>query len=226
MENTFIKRVEEVVTEELLTGGLLTEQKLAKRLSVSRGTIREALSVLEENGFLERKKKSGIKLRHLSLREAVEVYDARICIEGMAARLLVGNINPETFKELEAINSRYALMRKHKSPDFAGIELAGFQFHQHLVNKCGNRYLKQMADRFHMIPMGFRLTRLSDTSHVNGDGGFLGKQHHDHEEILEALKSANPDQAEKTVRLHIQEAKEQYINEALGSTALSKVITE
>ena len=226
MENTFIKRVEEVVTEELLTGNFLTEQKLAERLGVSRGPIREALSVLEEKGFLERKKKAGIKLRHLSLREAVEVYDARICVEVMAARLLVGNISPETFKELEAINRRYALLRKQKSPDFAGIELAGLKFHQYLVNKCGNRYLNQMADRFHMIPMGSRLTHLADTSHLNGDGVLLGKQHHDHEEILMALKTANPDQAEKTVRLHIQEEKEQYVNEILGSTALSRIITE
>lgn len=226
MENAFIKRVEEVVTEELLTGNLLTEQKLAKRLGVSRGPIREALSVLEDKGFLVRRKKAGIKLRHLSLREAVEVYDARICVEGMAARLLVNNISQKTFKELEAINKHYIFMRKHKSPDFAAIEVAGLKFHQHLVDKCGNRYLKQMADRFHMIPMGFRLTRLADTSHLNGDGILLGKQEHDHEDILKALKAADPDRAEKTVRLHIQEAKEEYINEALGSTALSRIITE
>jgi len=226
IKETFIEKLEVVVTEELLAGNFLTEQKLAERLGVSRGSVREALSVLEEMGFLERKKKAGIKLRHLSLREAVEVYDARICVEGMAARLLVGNISQETFKELEDINNHYALLRKHKSPDFAEIEVAGLKFHQHLVNKCGNRYLKQMADRFHMIPMGFRLTRLADISHLNGDGVLLGKQHHDHEEILKALKAANPDQAEKTVRLHIQEAKEQYVNEALGSTALSRVITE
>lgn len=44
MENTFIKRMEEVVTQELMTGKHLTEQRLVKRLGVSRGTIREALS--------------------------------------------------------------------------------------------------------------------------------------------------------------------------------------
>ena len=226
MENTFSEKLEEVVTKELLTGNFLTEQKLAERLGVSRGPIREALSVLEEKGFLERKKKAGIKLRHLSLREAVEVYDARICVEGMAARLLVNNISQETLKELETINNQYTLMRKRKSPDQSGIEIADLKFHQHLVNNCGNRYLKQMADRFHMIPMGFRLTRLADTSHVNGNGILLSKQRHSHEEILKALKAKNPDRAEKTVRLHIQEAKEEYISEALGSTALSKIITE
>jgi len=144
----------------------------------------------------------------------------------MAARLLVNNINQETFKELEAINRRYALLRKHKSPDFAGIELAGLKFHQQLVNSCGNRYLKQMADRFHMIPMGFRLTRLADTSRVNGNGILLRKQRHNHDEILKALNLDNPDRAEKTVRLHIQEAKEEYINETLGSSALSRIIAE
>jgi DNA-binding GntR family transcriptional regulator len=226
MENTFIERVEEIVTQELLAGHLLTEQKLAKRLGVSRGPIREALSVLEDKGFLVRKKKAGIKLRHLSLREAVEVFDARICVEGMAARLLVGKISPETVKELEEINRKYALMRKHKSPDQDGIETAGLKFHQCLVNKCGNRYLKQMADRFHMIPMGFRLTRLADTSRVNGNGILLREQHHGHEEILKALNSDNPDRAEKTVRLHIQEAKEEYISEALGSSALARVVAE
>ena len=226
MENTFIERVEEVVTEELLIGNFLTEQKLAKRLGVSRGPIREALSVLEEKGFLVRKKKAGIKLRHLSLREAVEIYDARICIEGMAARLLVGKISQETLKELAEISRNYDLMRKHKSPDQDGIEIAGLKFHQCLVNSCGNRYLKQMAERFHMIPMGFRLTRQADTSRVNENGILLSKQRHSHEKILKALNSDNPDQAEKTVRLHVQEAKEEYINEVLGSSALSKVITE
>lgn len=226
MENTFIEKVEKIVTEELLIGNLLTEQKLAKRLGVSRGPIREALSVLEDKGFLVRKKKAGIKLRHISLREAVEVYDARICVEGMAARLLVGNISQQVLKELEEINKQYSFMRKHKSPNQAGIEIAGLKFHQHLVNNCGNRYLKEMADRFHMIPMGFRLTRLADTSRVNGNGILLRKQRYGHEAILKALNSDNPDHAEKTVRLHIQEAKEEYISEALGSSALSRVITE
>jgi DNA-binding GntR family transcriptional regulator len=78
---------------ELIQGGKLTfgdrlmEIDLARRFLASRGPVREALRMLDEEGLIELRPRRGAIVHQLSVRELNEIYDLRLCISCLTARL-------------------------------------------------------------------------------------------------------------------------------------------
>ena len=215
MKNDFAKQVRKITLEEILRGNFLTEKKLAERFGVSRTPIREVLSALEKDGVLERKKNAGIRLRQPALKEIIEIYDLRTALEGIAVRILAIHIDRKTINILETLCRKETRIRKLKSPQSPESDRAEFAFHQKLIDACGNTHLKRVADNFQILTQSFRLTHNLHNPPHNKEGYFT------HEQIIVALKAKNPDKAEETTRLHIQEGKENVVRQILGPTVSS-----
>ena len=211
MDTAFLENVQKIVVEEILAGKYLTEQNLAGRLGVSRTPIREALTLLERQGVLERKKYHGIKLRRVSMKDLTETYDLRIALEGMAARLLASRIDRETIEKLRALaetadrltNTTRTLVQESNRVDL--------QFHQMLIDKSGNTRLKNFLDVFCLIDSSF-----CAQVYLKADNSSPVRKHRfNHRQIVEALESRDPDKAERVTRLHIQEAREHLLQDVL-----------
>ena len=65
----------------------LDERQLSQELGVSRTPIREALSVLEQEGFVRSVPRRGIQVVRKSKSEVIEMITVWAAIESMAARL-------------------------------------------------------------------------------------------------------------------------------------------
>src|SRR5688500_4429468 len=65
-------------------GARLSELELVRHYSVSRTPIREALARLEQDGLLERRG-SSIYVRERSADEVIDIYRARVYLEGAVA---------------------------------------------------------------------------------------------------------------------------------------------
>ena len=213
MNQEVIRKIQELVISEILEGRPLTEEQLARRLKVSRTPVREALSRLEEQRLVERRKNSGIKLRQPSLREMVEVYDLRTALEGMAARILAAHINREQLQELKALCQKYDRLFGLKHVSGHDFDRADIRIHQKLVDFCGNEHLKRVSGAFQVLTMSFHLT-----SKLIGDEIPQVPPRFTHGQILAALKNRNPDQAESLIRQHIQESKQNIVGKILGPT--------
>jgi DNA-binding GntR family transcriptional regulator len=60
---------------------------LAHRFLASRGPVREALRMLDEEGLIELRPRRGAIVHQLSVQELNEIYDLRLCISSLTARL-------------------------------------------------------------------------------------------------------------------------------------------
>src|SRR3569833_1070557 len=76
-----------ILQGELLPGERLVEDRLAERLGVSRNPVREAIRVLAAEGFVEVTPRRGAAVSRLSPEEAEELFDVRMALEGLSARL-------------------------------------------------------------------------------------------------------------------------------------------
>src|SRR6476469_4882036 len=67
---------------------MLDERELSDRLGVSRTPVREAVAMLEQDGFLRTVPRRGILVVKKNKREIIEMVQAWAALESMAARLI------------------------------------------------------------------------------------------------------------------------------------------
>src|SRR5215470_5559399 len=90
---------------ELTPGQRLVETELAGRYETSRGAVREALVLLSNEGLVERQRNRGAWVRPVSLKEAIEITEARAVLEGLCAAKAATVITPGERRELKALAS-------------------------------------------------------------------------------------------------------------------------
>ena len=85
------QRAYEVIKDMILSGELeqntrLTEEKMAEALGVSRTPIKKAFIRLKEEYLLEEAPSQGVQVRLSNLNEALEAYEVREALEGLASK--------------------------------------------------------------------------------------------------------------------------------------------
>ena len=150
---TRTEQVYEVIRSELLNGGLHPGQKLkmvdfTERFGVSQSVIREALTRLTEQDLLIASPQRGFRVRDLSVEDIAELTETRIQVESLALRLAVerGDLQWET----EILAAHHRLERTPVIRDDGTVSedwsTAHRDFHQALLNGCGNRRLESVAN--------------------------------------------------------------------------------
>ena len=128
-----------VVSGELSPGSRIGEVDLSRSLGVSRGTLREAVRRLEQEGLLVTLPHRGTFVRELSAEEIPQVYGVRLALEGHAARCAAAQLTPamrglleQRLRELEAATASHR---------FADAVSADLRFHEAVCTVSGNRFL-------------------------------------------------------------------------------------
>lgn len=80
-----------IVEFELAPGTHLVESRLAERLGVSRNPVREAIRILTTEGFIEMSPRRGAFVAHLTVQDAENLFDVRLGLEPLGARLAARN---------------------------------------------------------------------------------------------------------------------------------------
>src|SRR5829696_9718310 len=81
----------------------LDERRLSEGLGVSRTPIREAMTLLEQEGFVRTRPRRGIFVVRKSKREIVEMITVMAALESMAARLAAERAAPVDIAELHGL---------------------------------------------------------------------------------------------------------------------------
>lgn len=92
-----------IADNDLPAGTRLREQELARDFSVSRARIRDALSILEERGLVERTPNKGAIVTMLEPQQVSNVYSVREVLEGLCVREATKNVPPEHWEDLVAL---------------------------------------------------------------------------------------------------------------------------
>ncbi len=92
-----------IIKGEIPQGSKISEPELAKTYGISRGTLREALSRLEERHLLVRSPHLGARVITLSFEELVDIYQVREALGGMACGLAAQKMTDEEIAGLRAL---------------------------------------------------------------------------------------------------------------------------
>jgi DNA-binding GntR family transcriptional regulator len=139
---------EAIVDGRIPPGSQLREARLAEMLGTSRGTVREAIRPLVQEGLVEYRMHRGAFVRAPFPADRLDVYVAREAIEVWAARRL---IECEDELDLSALDAAVATMRvkeaRGKRPTEDTIA-ADLRFHHELVRLAGSPRLTRAHETF------------------------------------------------------------------------------
>lgn len=90
-----------ILNGELLAGERINQAHLAEKLNISRGPIREALKLLQNEGLIKHETNKGTFVATLSKEDAFEIYTLRALLEGKAAQLALPHLKEMDFMKLE-----------------------------------------------------------------------------------------------------------------------------
>lgn len=201
-----VDRVRRAVALGLLLPGdrLPPERVLAESLGVSRMTVREALRILQGEGFLITRRGSGGTTvsptatgvsPHAEDGEGGfhEAFELRLAVETMAARLATERGDAAEVARLDACQRALA-----ESTDPNGFRRADSEFHLTVARMSGNTMLRLAVEDARAAAFSI-LDRHSFT--VLHEPSIRG-----HAAVIRAIKNNAPDDAAAAMAAHIEEA--------------------
>lgn len=183
-----------ILDGSLQPGERLVEDRLAQQLGVSRNPIREAMRVLEAEGFLEVVARRGAFVAKLSARQADDLFHVRLALEPLGARLAASVEEPET-AALQRAWEILALVRESgPGQDLDTLSTLHTELHSLIFEMTRNEYLIAIA--IPMVKRGQWLLRQS--APLQNPAAWT-----EHHGLIEAIEAGDADLAEAAARHHV-----------------------
>lgn len=129
-------------------GERLVERELCEMFGVSRPSLREALRQLEAEELVALVPNRGTVVAEVSIAEAVEIYQIRATLEGLAARLFARNASDAEVTQLRQTLRELKKAEALRSSEFFLLDLKN-RFYEILLTGCGNRVIRRVLGQLH-----------------------------------------------------------------------------
>jgi DNA-binding GntR family transcriptional regulator len=171
----------------------LDERQLSRSLGVSRTPIREAMTVLEQEGFLRTVPRRGIFIVRKTKRQIVEMIEMWAALESMAARLATLNASDA---EIATLRTRFEEFRNSTPAEHIDeYSHANIAFHQAIIGLSGSHLMGKTIENLFIHVLAMRRLTISQSDRA-------APSIVDHMRISEALERRDPELAERLVREH------------------------
>ncbi len=184
----------QIILAELPAGQQLVELEVAKAMSCSQSTVREALMRLKEDGLIVRQGYSGTVVSSVSDIEGQESLDIRAHIESRAAHFSMGQFTETHMADLSNF------VRKMEAVAQQGDEYGLFEldqaFHRAIYEVANLPAMMPILERCSLCSHRYKITQ-SLTRRTLADTALR------HWRIIDALKSGNADELEQVLLHHV-----------------------
>ena len=188
---------------------LPAERSLAEAHGVARGTVREALMMLEREGLVEIRRGSGTFVSYqatgtntdaIQNANPLELIDARFALEPHICRLCVLHGRRSDFESLEHLCSEM----ENASADPGRFAELDTEFHHRLAKITGNGLLLWVIEQINSVRSQDEWTR---TRHLTLNDQIIAEYNTQHRQILNALRTREPERAALMMKKHLETAR-------------------
>lgn len=202
-----------ILSGNVASGDLLpSETELCKSLEISRAPLREAISVLEARGLVQRRQGIGIQVTNRSHEAAVvslslllqrngsgltDLLEARVGLESLIVELAAVRA---TTAEVKALSETIEPMRDVSSTVDEYVT-ADLEFHLQLAAASHNIVLSSFVNTVRdLLLQSIRASYTVD--------GHTERRLRDHTQVLEAVQQRHPENARAAMREHLHHSEE------------------
>lgn len=128
-----------ITTGQLPPGTHLVETDLSEKLQISRGTLREAMRQLQQEGLISAGARGRLSVRHLDAKEIRDIFNVRAALESLAARELAQSDERGEFVTL--LRNAVDDMDRWAASNLDDRIEADLRFHRTMCQLTGNETL-------------------------------------------------------------------------------------
>src|SRR5882757_3925081 len=171
----------------------LDERQLSQSLGVSRTPIREAMTLLEQEGFLRTVPRRGIFIVRKTKKQIIEMIEMWAALESMAARLATLNASDADIGALRHMFDEFNNSTPTEHID--EYSDANIAFHQAIIGLSGSHLMGKTIENLFIHVRAIRRMTISQSDRAE-------RSIIDHMRIIEALEARDTELAERLVRQH------------------------
>lgn len=182
-----------IILGQLEVGEPIVEATWAKRFGIAQSSVRAALTILESEGFVERRKGRSLTVTLMKPEDIVHTFQVRTVLEALSARLVA--LNRPDLVELDQIiaDMRSAVV----CGNLQAFYERDLRFHLTLCRLSGNPVLEQFLNRLLVPLFAFVIMRTHDK--MDDSNGRWTASIAKHRRIVEVLREGDPDAAAREV---------------------------
>jgi DNA-binding GntR family transcriptional regulator len=171
-------------------GTRINVEQIAKEVGASRTPVWEAVHRLIQEGLLENIPNRGVFMVSLKPEKAIELYEVRNALEGLAVRLAAAHIDAKMLKKMRKSIEEQAKVVAEE--DLVAYSQLDYDFHGFVYEASRNKTLQEMlqAVKGKMRPISLHINLV------------LADLYQDHLDLLDALEAHDADRAEAAFNRH------------------------
>ncbi len=185
---------DKIVRVEMPPGSLIRELDLMDELNLGRTPIREALKRLQADSLVVVKARRGIFVTDIAITDLSQIYEVRVELEGLCARLATNRMTPAQLTEMRDLARQYNQMDQNDLDQLFELDHC---FHRLLATASRNKFLSDEMEHFYNLSLRIWYLSLNYIQAENIDVPA-------HLDILAAIDAKEPDLAEQRMREHIR----------------------
>jgi len=186
-----------ILTGQLKPGQRVVEREIAEAMKTSRGPVRDALKLLENERLVVRYPHRGTFVAWLNLQDAEEIYSLREAIESLAVDYVVKYAATEQIEELEKLVASMAVQAERDYTEFEATDI-DLEFHHTMCRISGH---KRLLTAWEALNPQIRMLLLHHRTRLPDDFRDRGVEWH--RQIVEALRQRDAELAHRLLKKHL-----------------------
>ena len=208
------KQIYEYLRDQILNHAItpssrLVEAQIAKEVGISRTPIREALHLLEKDGFLESVPRVGYFVKKLDLDELDEIFEIRLVIETLVCSRAIIHIDDASIQDLEKNIAQSDAALKNNAPQL--FLKYDEEFHEILVKSAGSKLLFNLCQQLRRLMLRYRAASIRVIPSVKE--ALKG-----HRQIVTCLKQRDAKGLQAEIIAHLNYSKDDIRKQAIGNS--------
>jgi DNA-binding GntR family transcriptional regulator len=200
-EELRLQLADEIVRGILAPGAPLDETDIARRFSVSRTPVREALRQLVVSGLVEARPHRGAVVARPTIERLTGMFEAMAELEAICAGLAAERMTPIERHQLEAVHEELRVLSHAGNPD--RFHAVNERFHNSIYAGSRNAYIAEMTLATRVRVQPFRRAQFRNL-------GRLAKSHAEHDRVVVAIMRGDKAGAASAMRDHIELVRGEY----------------
>lgn len=200
-EELHLQLADEIVSGALAPGAALDETEIARRFSVSRTPVREALRQLAASGLVETRAHRGAVVAQPSIERLSGMFEAMAELEALCAGLAAERMTPAERYRLERIHEELRVLSHAGDPD--RFNAVNEHFHGFIYAGSQNGHIAELTLATRKRVQPFRRAQFRNL-------GRLAQSHAEHDRVVVAIMRGDRNGAANAMRAHIARVHGEY----------------